>query len=182
MKALRALNRVLAGLTWVLTAISAAAFFIVVVVAIIGREAAWPLAASEELASLLFLWSCFGGAALAYRRHEHIQLTFLTGRLPASGRKQAARMVHGLVLVFLVVVDETPELRVALRYACRRAKRTGGRIAMLYVMEPPEPQQWSGISDLMREEARQQAEATMTIWADQVLALTGQRPILQFIR
>ena len=30
-------------------------------------------------------------------------------------------------LVFLVVVDETPELRVALRYACRRAKRTGGR-------------------------------------------------------
>jgi nucleotide-binding universal stress UspA family protein len=81
-------------------------------------------------------------------------------------------------LVFLVVVDETPELRVALRYACRRAKRTGGRIAMLYVMEPPEPQQWSGISDLMREEARQQAEATVTIWADQALALTGQRPIL----
>ena len=29
--------------------------------------------------------------------------------------------------VFLVVVDESPEMRNALRYACRRAKRTGGR-------------------------------------------------------
>ncbi len=46
--------------------------------------------------------------------------------------------------VFLVVVDESPEMRNALRYACRRAKRTGGRVAMLYVMEPPEGQQWGG--------------------------------------
>ena len=36
--------------------------------------------------------------------------------------------------VFLVVVDESPEMRNALRYACRRAKRTGGRVALLYVM------------------------------------------------
>ena len=34
--------------------------------------------------------------------------------------------------VFLVVVDESPEMRNALRYACRRAKRTGGRVAMLF--------------------------------------------------
>jgi nucleotide-binding universal stress UspA family protein len=81
-------------------------------------------------------------------------------------------------LVFLVVVDETQELRVALRYACRRAKRTGSRIAMLYVIDPPEPTQWSNISDLMREEAREQAEATLSTWADEVLKLTGQRPIL----
>ena len=81
-------------------------------------------------------------------------------------------------LVFLVVVDETQELRVALRYACRRAKRTGSRIAMLYVIDPPEPTQWSNISDLMREEAREQAEATVSSWADEVHKLTGQRPIL----
>lgn len=82
--------------------------------------------------------------------------------------------------VFLVVVDETPELRVALRYACRRAKRTGGRVAMLYVLDPPEPQQWASIGDLMREEARQQAEQTVAGLVDQVATLTGSPPILHF--
>ncbi len=51
--------------------------------------------------------------------------------------------------VFLVVVDESPEMRKALRYACRRAKRTGGRVALLYVMDPPEGQQWGGVVDLI---------------------------------
>ena len=45
--------------------------------------------------------------------------------------------------VFLVVVDESPEMRNALHYACRRAKRTGGRVALLYVMPPPEGQTWA---------------------------------------
>ena len=44
-------------------------------------------------------------------------------------RKQSGR-------VFLVVVDESPELKVALRYACRRAQKTGGRVALLHVTEP----------------------------------------------
>ena len=52
--------------------------------------------------------------------------------------------------IFLVVVDESPEMRNALRYACRRAKRTGGRLAMLYVMDPPEGQQWGAVVDLMQ--------------------------------
>lgn len=82
--------------------------------------------------------------------------------------------------VFLVVVDETPELRVALRYACRRAKRTGGRVALLHVMEPPEPQHWAAIGDLMREEMRQRAEEIVASLADQVVAVTGLAPIVHF--
>jgi nucleotide-binding universal stress UspA family protein len=82
--------------------------------------------------------------------------------------------------VFLVVVDQTPELRVALRYACRRAKRTGGRVALLYVVEPPEPQHWATIGDLMREEARQRAEEVVVGLADQVATMTGLPPILHF--
>ena len=78
--------------------------------------------------------------------------------------------------VFLVVVDESPELRNALRYACRRAKRTGGRVAMLYVMEPPEGQTWGAVVDLMREEARQEAEAIVARYADVAVSLTGQPP------
>jgi nucleotide-binding universal stress UspA family protein len=78
--------------------------------------------------------------------------------------------------VFLVVVDESPEMRKALRYACRRAKRTGGRVAMLYVMDPPEGQHWGGVVDLMRQEARQQAEEVIARHAEDAVSLTGQPP------
>jgi nucleotide-binding universal stress UspA family protein len=80
--------------------------------------------------------------------------------------------------VFLVVVDESPEMRTALRYACRRAKRTGGRVALLYVMDPPETQQWGGVADLMRQEARQQAEQVVGVHAETAAALTGQPPAI----
>ena len=80
--------------------------------------------------------------------------------------------------VFLVVVDESPEMQKALRYACRRAKRTGGRVALLYVMEPPEGQQWGGVVDLMRQEARQQAEEVIARHADTAASLTGQPPAI----
>lgn len=80
--------------------------------------------------------------------------------------------------VFLVVIDESPELRNALRYAARRAKRTGGRVAMLYVMEPPEGQQWGAVVDLMRKEARQQAEEVIARHVDAAVAMTGQPPAI----
>jgi nucleotide-binding universal stress UspA family protein len=80
--------------------------------------------------------------------------------------------------VFLVVVDESPEMRNALRYACRRAKRSGGRVAMLYVMDPPEGQQWGAVVDLMRQEARQQAEEVVAKHADVAVSLTGQPPTI----
>lgn len=80
--------------------------------------------------------------------------------------------------VFLVVVDESPEMRTALRYACRRAKRTGGRVALLYVMDPPESQQWGGVADLMRQEARQQAEQVVGAHAETAATLTGQPPAI----
>ena len=80
--------------------------------------------------------------------------------------------------VFLVVVDESPEMQKALRYDCRRAKRTGGRVALLYVMEPPEGQQWGGVVDLMRQEARQQAEEVIARHADTAVSLTGQPPAI----
>ncbi len=80
--------------------------------------------------------------------------------------------------VFLVVVDESPEMGNALRYACRRAKRTGGRVAMLYVMDPPEGQQWGSVVELMREEARQEAEAAVARHADIAVSLTGQPPAI----
>ncbi len=95
----------------------------------------------------------------------------LTGSSAAEAAKTTAR-------VFLVVVDETPELKVALRYACIRAKKTGGRVALLYVMEPGEFQQWMGVNELMREEARLGAEQLLQKIAADVQKESGAMPVL----
>ena len=79
---------------------------------------------------------------------------------------------------FLVVVDETDEMRTALHYACRRAEHTGGRVAMLYVLEPPEFQHWLGVERVMQDEARQEAEQTLQQLAAKVQTLTGKLPAL----
>jgi nucleotide-binding universal stress UspA family protein len=80
--------------------------------------------------------------------------------------------------VFLVVVDETEEMKVALRFACQRARRTGGRVALLYVIEPAEFQHWMAVGDLMREEARTEGEQLLQRLAAQVNELVGTIPVL----
>jgi nucleotide-binding universal stress UspA family protein len=80
--------------------------------------------------------------------------------------------------VFLVVVDDSPELRVALRYAAQRARRTGGRVALLYVMEPPDRQHWMALESLMREEQREEAEELVGRHSETVAALTGSMPVI----
>jgi nucleotide-binding universal stress UspA family protein len=80
--------------------------------------------------------------------------------------------------IFLVVVDETEEMRKALHFACRRALHTGGRVALLYVIEPPEFQHWLGVERVMQDEARQQAEQTLQTLAAKVQALTTKMPAL----
>jgi nucleotide-binding universal stress UspA family protein len=82
--------------------------------------------------------------------------------------------------VFLVVIDESPELKVAIRYACRRAFRSNGRVAMVHVMEPTGFGDWIGVNQLMKDEARQQAEATMQKMASEVNKLSGKMPMLYF--
>ncbi|HMB76750.1 MAG TPA: universal stress protein [Kiloniellaceae bacterium] len=80
--------------------------------------------------------------------------------------------------VFLVVVDETEEMQHALRYACRRALHTGGRVALLYVVEPSDFQHWMSVGDLMREEARNEGERLLQRLAAQVNEMSGKLPTL----
>ncbi len=80
--------------------------------------------------------------------------------------------------VFLVVVDETEEMDNALRYACRRAQRTNGHVALLQVIEPTEFQDWLGVGRVLESEARAQAELRLQTLAANVLAQTGTMPIL----
>ncbi len=80
--------------------------------------------------------------------------------------------------IFLVVVDQTEEMAKALYFACRRAYRTGGRVALLYVIEPPEFQHWLGVERVMEEEAREEAESRLQTMAERVQSIVGKMPVL----
>jgi nucleotide-binding universal stress UspA family protein len=80
--------------------------------------------------------------------------------------------------VFLVVVDRSEELGPALRFACLRARRTGGRVALMCVTQPAEFQHWMAVGDLMREEQREEAEQLLHKWSGVVNDLTGQMPVV----
>ncbi len=80
--------------------------------------------------------------------------------------------------VFLVVADDSEEMKNALRFACRRAVHTDGHVALLGVVEPVEFQQWLGVGRVMEEEAREAVEQRLNELAEEVLAMTGIQPTL----
>jgi nucleotide-binding universal stress UspA family protein len=79
---------------------------------------------------------------------------------------------------FLCVIDETEELHQALRYACRRARSTRGRVALLYVIEPVEYQHWMAVGHIMAEERREQAEEMLQVVSSVVQKLSGTTPVV----
>lgn len=88
-----------------------------------------------------------------------------------------ARYRKGAVLRnFLVIVDQTPECMKALRFAARRAQKTGGGLVLLYIIEPEEFQHWRVVAEAMKAEAREAAEAHLSSLCDEVQALSGARP------
>ena len=77
---------------------------------------------------------------------------------------------------FLVIVDSTPECRVALRFAARRARHTAGTVSLLYVIPRGDFQQWAGVERKMREEAGAEADKALQEAARYVESLTGMSP------
>jgi nucleotide-binding universal stress UspA family protein len=68
---------------------------------------------------------------------------------------------HGRKL--LVIVDETPEVEGALYYAAGRVQHTGGRILLLYVIEP-DNQFWEGVRQVQLEEQTNKARALFRLF------------------
>jgi nucleotide-binding universal stress UspA family protein len=94
-----------------------------------------------------------------------------TGQGPAGDTERKER-------VFLVVVDDSEEMPVALHFACRRARKSGGRVALLYVSSPADFQHWAAVGDLMRQEAREEGEQLLQKLAGEVQEWAGSFPIL----
>ncbi|MHA7873391.1 MAG: universal stress protein, partial [Hyphococcus sp.] len=77
---------------------------------------------------------------------------------------------------FLVIASEHPEARLAAFYSGRRAKRSGARVSLLHVIEPPEFGHWATVAETMRAEAQETAEAILHEFAAEVKAQSGETP------
>ena len=79
---------------------------------------------------------------------------------------------------FLVIVDESKELNVAIRFAAKRAQSTKGGVILLNVIEQFDPQQWQSIEDIILQEARDKAQEKLKKWSKVINDLTGVVPEL----
>lgn len=78
--------------------------------------------------------------------------------------------------IYLVVMDETPEAEVALRFAARRAVKTGGGVEILALVPTAEFVPWGGVQATIDEEAKQRAEGLCAAAAGTLVAESGLKP------
>ena len=80
----------------------------------------------------------------------------------------------------LVVVDDSPESKIAIRFAAARAAHiTGGGLILFHCIRPGEFQHWIGVADRMREEAYEEAETLLSGVAENLNAYCGVEPDIQ---
>lgn len=77
---------------------------------------------------------------------------------------------------YLVVIDDSAEAETALRFAARRAAKTGGAVEILALIPAVEFVAWGGVQATIEEEARQHAEGVVAAAAGQIVAESGMRP------
>ena len=74
---------------------------------------------------------------------------------------------------YLVVVDDSAEARVALRFAARRASKTNGRIEVLGLVEPQDFVQFGGVEKAMAEEQKLRIEGVVSSAIGELLDESG---------
>ncbi|MGH6785764.1 MAG: universal stress protein [Novosphingobium sp.] len=80
--------------------------------------------------------------------------------------------------VYLVIMDETDEARVALRFAAQRAERTGGSVHIVAVVPKQEFSAFGGVQATIEEEARARAEVLVTSAAGSLASESGRMPVI----
>ena len=78
----------------------------------------------------------------------------------------------------MAVVDNTPECSRAVLYEGHRARNSNGALVLLYVISAEDFQQWLGVGELMRAEAREEAENALARSAQYVREKIGIEPEL----
>ena len=80
---------------------------------------------------------------------------------------------------YLVIADDTPEAGVALRFAARRAAKTGGAVKILALVEPAEFLAFGGVQATIEDEARKHAEGLVRNAAGTIMEEAGIRPAIE---
>lgn len=76
---------------------------------------------------------------------------------------------------FLVLIDETPECDRAVTFAANRVHRTGGTVVLLSVIQTADFQQFLGVEEVMRAEARETAERLIDQRVARIAEIGGVR-------
>src|SRR3954468_21818365 len=74
---------------------------------------------------------------------------------------------------YLVVVDDSAEARVALRFAARRAAKTSGKIEVLGIVEPQDFVQFGGVQAAIEEEQRLRIQGVVSSAIGEILDESG---------
>ena len=74
---------------------------------------------------------------------------------------------------YLVVVDDSAESRIALRFAARRAAKTGGGVEVLGIVEPQDFVQFGGVQTAIEEEQRLRIEGVVSSAVGEILDESG---------
>jgi nucleotide-binding universal stress UspA family protein len=78
--------------------------------------------------------------------------------------------------IYLVVVDDSPESSIALRFAARRAVKTGGGVEILSLIPPQEFIAFGGVQATIEEEAHAHAQGLVAAAAGTLLEESGLQP------
>ena len=79
----------------------------------------------------------------------------------------------------LVIADDSLEMEIALEYACARSKKTSRKIIIATFIEPLDVLTTQGVAEIMKNEAREEAEKILYNAASIIKESTGIMPILQ---
>ncbi|MBA3525659.1 MAG: universal stress protein [Pseudomonadota bacterium] len=80
------------------------------------------------------------------------------------------------VRTYLVVIDDSAEARVALRFAARRAAKTSGNVEVLAIVEPQDFVQWGGVQAAIEEEQRLRIEGIVSSAVGEIFDEAGIKP------
>ena len=79
---------------------------------------------------------------------------------------------------YLTVIDDTPEAEIALRFAARRAVKTGGGVEILALIPTQEFIAIGGVQATIEDEAQRHAEALVARAAGTLMEEAGLRPTI----
>jgi tripartite ATP-independent transporter DctM subunit len=102
---LAAIERIAGALVEIPAAVLVIAEIVILFAGVVARYGLrQPLIWSDELASILFLWLAMLGAAVAFRRSEHMRMTAIVGAAGPGVRAYLDMVATGAALAFLLMV------------------------------------------------------------------------------